>query len=101
MFPGTWKTTRPVLPNRVDADVTTPFTVGPPLAVAGVRVTVVFAAERLPDGKPLPVTVTVVTPGCAVAGVADADKVTAAAAAARTTNPRTITSAPPDTIKLR
>jgi hypothetical protein len=49
---------------------------------AGASVTVTFAGAMVPEGKPLPVKDTTVTPGCAEAGVALALSVIATGACA-------------------
>jgi hypothetical protein len=73
---GTTNVTRRVVPGMattLDAGVET---VGPAPAVAGCSVTVVSAAAIVPDGKPVPVMASVVTPAWPAAGVAVAANVT-------------------------
>jgi hypothetical protein len=70
--------TRLVDPNNVVTPVTVPTAVGP--EPTGAKATVTFAGAIVPDGKPLPVKVTTVAPGCAEAGVALALSVTATGA---------------------
>jgi len=81
-------------------DSTVAVIAGPELA--GARVTDTSLGPIVPAGKPLPVTLTNVTPGSAAPGVvADVKVIGAGVAACTVVIPCTMMSAPPDTIKLR
>jgi hypothetical protein len=87
-------------PIIVVTDCTTAVIAGPELT--GARVTVKSAGPIVPDGKPVPVTLTNVTPGSAAPGVVAAVNVTGTGLAACTVLiPCTMISAPPEKIRLR
>src|SRR5215469_9699948 len=72
---GTVKLTRRVEPTTVVTAVAAVFTGTPP--PVGLRLTVVLVPVIVPVGNPDPVTLTLVTPGCAVEGEAADVNVTA------------------------
>ena len=87
-------------PKSVVTDCTTAVMAGPELV--GVRATVTSLGPIVPAGKPLPVTLTNVTPGSAAAGVAaDVNATGAGVAACTVVIPCTMMSAPPEKIRLR
>jgi hypothetical protein len=66
---GTWKVTRRVVPRIVCTAVAVAWPVGGP-EVAGCKATVTLAGEIVPEGKPDPVTLMIVTPACPALGEA-------------------------------
>jgi hypothetical protein len=77
---GTLKVTASVAPDSTVTFVAVVVPDGPPPEVVGLSVTVTLAGGIVPLGKPCPTTVTLVTPGSAALGVADALSVTSVTA---------------------
>lgn len=75
---GTGKVTRRVEPITVTTEVARTFTVRPLPGTTGDKVTVISPGAMVPAGKGEPVTLTLVRPGVAVEGVAEARFICAA-----------------------